>query len=403
VNSVRVTQGQEQTQDVTLSVGAATESVTVGSSTESLALSGRNYTQLAQLAPGAVAGLPAGEVLDAARQAVQAVAQGLKLGDFFEYRLRDRVTIRKNESAMVPIANEHLKAEKVSLWNPGFNSAQPLRALWLTNSSVLTFDGGSFSVLDDEAFAGEGLTDAIKPGEKRLLSYAADVGVRVETKSESDPQRVTRVRIERGVMTQIRELRQTTSYVARDDDVSPRTLVIEHALRPGWKLFGDGPQPDETTATLERFRLPVGAKSTASLDVREFEPLESSVQVTNVTNDQITAFLEAGSINSEVETALRTIVAQKGVVAGFAGDVARRETEIKKIYDDQQRLRENLKALKGSAEEKALTLRYTKQLDDQEERLETLQREIADLQIKRDRAQTELNNMIESLKLDTTI
>ena len=74
-----------------------------------------------------------------------------------------------------------------------------------------------------------------------------------------------------------------------------------------------------------------------------------------------------------------------------------------KIYDDQQRLRENLKALKGGAEERALTQRYTQQLADQETRLETLQRESADLQAKRDSAQAELDAMIENLSFDAAL
>ena len=40
----------------------------------------------------------------------------------------------------------------------------------------------------------------------------------------------------------------------------------------------------------------------------------------------------------------------------------------------RQRLRENIKALKGSAEEKALLQRYTKQLNGQESRLEELKK-----------------------------
>ncbi len=109
---------------------------------------------------------------------------GSELGDLFEYKLKDRVTIRKNESALVPIVQAHVEAEKVSLWNAGLDSPRPLRALWLTNSSPLTLDGGSFSILESEAFAGEGLTDSIKPGEKRLLSYAADLGVARRPKAE---------------------------------------------------------------------------------------------------------------------------------------------------------------------------------------------------------------------------
>jgi hypothetical protein len=46
-------------------------------------------------------------------------------------------------------------------------------------------------------------------------------------------------------------------------------------------------------------------------------------------------------------------------------------------------LRKNRKALKDSAEEKALLQRYTRQLDSQEDRLTTLTKEISDLQEKR--------------------
>jgi len=49
-----------------------------------------------------------------------------------------------------------------------------------------------------------------------------------------------------------------------------------------------------------------------------------------------------------------------------------------------------MKALKGSAEEKALLQRYTRQLDSQEDRLNTLNKEISDLQEKHTQAQQQL-------------
>jgi len=66
-------------------------------------------------------------------------------------------------------------------------------------------------------------------------------------------------------------------------------------------------------------------------------------------------------------------------------------------------LRENLKSLKGSAEERALVQRYVKQLDDQENQLQALEREITDIGTKKDQAQAELDAMIEKLSLDVTI
>ena len=339
----------------------------------------------------------------AARSAGSVAAQANELGDLFEYKLKDRVTIHKNESALVPIVQVPVAAEKVSLWNSSLNSARPLRALWLTNSSALTLDEGSFSVIEDEAFAGEGLIEAIKPGEKRLLSYAVDLGVRVDRKSESQPQRVTRVRISRGVMIQTSETHQETSYTIRNDDVTPRSVLIEHPLQPGWQLSDQTPKPDETTSNAYRFRQSVDPKATVKFAVMESRPIETRYELTNLTNDQIVLFERQKSINPEVEAALRKIIEQKGQVAALDAQISAKNAETKKIYDDQSRIRENLKALKGTPEERALTQRYIQQLADQETRLEAIQRETADLTSKREQAQAILDAMVTSLTLEATL
>jgi hypothetical protein len=341
--------------------------------------------------------------INAARGAMAAAANGLDLGDLFEYKLKDHVTIRKNESALVPIVQAHVDAEKVSLWNMGLGSERPLRALWLTNSSALTLDGGSFSVLEGEAFAGEGLTDAIKPGEKRLLSYAADLGVRINRVATSDPQCVTHVRIEHGVMIQSSELREETTYTVHDDDTTPRTVLIEHPLRGGWMVSSDTPKPDETTSSAYRFKLPAAAKGSATLVVREAKALSTNYQIGDVDEDKLKLFIQQKSINPDVEAALRKIIEQKAKVAALEQESTKRDDESKSIYDDQQRIRENLKALKGSQEERTLTQRYTRQLDDQENRLQALQRESADLEKEQEAAQSELDKMIDSLTMDATI
>jgi len=352
---------------------------------------------------GTGGGYPSPGAVSSTRSRMEAAARGSELGDLFQYKLKDRVTIHKNESALVPIVQTHVAAEKVSVWNSSMNSPRPMRALWLTNSSELTLDGGGFSVLEDEAFAGEGLTESIKPGEKRLVSYAADLGVRVESISTSDPQQVRHLRIAHGVMIQTSEMQQQTVYVVRDDDTTPRTVLIEHPLHPGWKISGESPKPEETTTGVYRFRVTVAPKDTATLTLREAQPVETRYQVSNIDDQQIALFLRQKTINPEVEAALRKIVEQKNRVAALEAEVARRGEEKQSIYDDQQRLRENLKSLKGSAEERALTQRYTQQLANQENRLQTLEQETADYQAKHDQAESALDKMIEDLALDVTL
>jgi hypothetical protein len=273
----------------------------------------------------------------------------------------------------------------------------------VNNASSLTLDGGSFSVLDNNTFAGEGLVEAIKPGERRLLSYATDLGLLVDTKQDSGRERVTRVRIYRGTMTTTSEEREKKTYIMRNEDTTPRTLVIEHPARPEWKLAEDGPKPEEKASGLYRFRLSIESKKTERLAVNEAKPLYTQYAVNGVTDDQIELFLRQKSINSDIAKALRAIVAQKNVVADFDEQVRAQQKLIDQIFSDQGRLRENMKALKASAEEKTLLQRYAKQLDEEETEVDALRKGKQAREKEQQLASTVLQHMIQELQLDVTL
>ena len=88
-----------------------------------------------------------------------------------------------------------------------------------------------------------------------------------------------------------------------------------------------------------------------------------------------------------LQDVFRRVLDQQNQVAALAAQLQSRQQEVESITKDQARLRENMKALKGSAEEKALLQRYTRQLDSQEDRLNTLTKEISDVQEKHTQAQ----------------
>jgi hypothetical protein len=346
---------------------------------------------------------PSPASIEEARAMGEAAASGQELGDLFEYKLKDRVTLKKNQSALVPIAQTEIDAEKVSLWSGTTGSGRPLRGLWLKNTSPLTFDGGSFSVLENEVFAGEGLTDPIKPAERRLISYATDLGLLVEASKNSQPQHVTRVKISKGVLTQVSELHERTLYIARNQDEGTRTLVIEHPARMEWQLAKGAKEPEEKAPGVYRFRVEVPSKATSSLPVEEVRTLATSYELLNLSEDQIGIFVKQGTIIGEMAEALKKITAQKAVVAKLEEEMENRQKDIDRIVEDQGRLRENMKALRGSAEEKALLQRYTRQLDEQETQLDALRKKIQDTEAQRDKANNALEKMIEDLQIEATL
>jgi hypothetical protein len=412
LNGINLAASKPVQQDAMLQVGSSVESVTVSAEastlqTTSSALSGRSLGSGAGLggnrsfAKRAPAPPPPVSVA-AARAQAESAAQAQELGDLFEYKLKEPITIRKNRSALVPIVQSTISAEKVSVWNERSGLPRPQRALWLTNSSGLTLDGGSFSVMEDETFAGEGIVDPIRPDEKRLVSYATDLALNVSSRNTTERQRVARVRISQGTMIQESEVREKKTYTFRNEDTAPRTVIVEHPVRVGYELCSEV-QPAETTAAWKRFRVPVDPKQTKSLVAEEARRELTSFAVTNISSDQVAVFLRDKSIDKTVQEALEKIVAQKTVLAALDSKSSDLDDEQMQIFDDQQRLRENMKSLKGSQEEKKLLERYTQQLDAQENRLEALRKEIQQLEAQKQGAQEALDKMIEGLSLDVKL
>ena len=49
-------------------------------------------------------------------------AEGKDVGEMFEYDIKQKITIGKNQSALVPILQSHIDVEKVSLWSATDNA-----------------------------------------------------------------------------------------------------------------------------------------------------------------------------------------------------------------------------------------------------------------------------------------
>ncbi len=187
-----------------------------------------------------------------------------------------------------PSCKPSLPIERVTLWSPQQPAA--LRALWITNTSNLTLDRGSFSIVENGSFGGEGLLDPIHPDEKRLLSYAADQAVRVTTVRLHNTRRVKHLTIAKGVLTETSIDVAELTYDVHNAAPDPRTVIIEQPVRQGWTLDSD-PKPTETTPTTYRFRVGANAGETVHLHIGERHTNFQYIRLVDRNEDQLTLIL----------------------------------------------------------------------------------------------------------------
>ncbi len=360
---------------------------------------GRNFSQLQQFAKLQKMPLESRNFsnMAAATADVANQTEGKSLGDFFEYDIKQNITIGKNQSALVPILQAHVEADKVTLWNA---DSFPLRSLWVKNTSGQILDSGSFNIIEGDTFVGEGLIDTLHPDERRLLSYAGDPAVHVKVEQDNRNNSYSRIVMAKGYMTMTQEQRETKKYSIHNADKTARVVVIEHPARENWKFADTTPKPEETSASFHRFKVNVEPGKTSELTVEEFHPEASVTQISNLDDNTVELLVSQNRMTPAMKQVFDRVLTQKEKVRDFDRQINERNQETNQINTDQARLRENMKALKGSAEEKALLSRYTHQLDSQEDRLAALRKEIAALQAQRNQANAELERMVLDVNVD---
>jgi len=330
-------------------------------------------------------------------RASDAISQGdvstSAFDDFFEYSLSQPVTIHKNESAMVPILQQDLPAEHVTLWSR--NNPRPLRAVWLENKSKLTLDSGSFSIFESGEFAGEGLLDPIHPGERRLLSYAADQAMRVKISDQLSRRTLHHLQVHKGIVIENYMDVASVTYSANNTGDEDRTVLLEHPRRTnGWSL-DEGVKAAETTPDLYRFRVPVKPHSTEKLEVRERGPEYITV---NIDPSQNTSayLIELVKRVPDAESQLNPIIDAQAKLADLDQAIAESKQQEQTAAADEARCRENLTALKGNDAAR----RFVDELNHAEDLLQSTRKHTADLEQQKAAAVENLRAQINALNYD---
>jgi len=344
---------------------------------------------------GNVGGGVIGGVFDTADTNVEENVSTNAFDDFFQYSLAQPVTIHKNESAMVPILQQTLPVERVTLWSE--SEAKPLRALWLENNSKLTFDNGNFSVFESGAFAGEGLLDPIHPGEKRLLSYAIDQAVHVRVHPEETPneRQLRSVKIKPfGYLQKQYGVQSKTSYIASNSAEDARTVIIEVPRRPHRTLSPES-KAAETTTTLYRFRLSVPAHQSATALVADEGPDYESWKI-EAEADQVQPLEYLAKQAPAISDRLQPIITAQKSIQDMTRQLKDLEQKAASLTADEVRARENLTALKGTEGSK----RFADLLNRTEDAIESNRQQTASLTDKKKAAVDALQQLLTTYSLD---
>jgi hypothetical protein len=188
-------------------------------------------------------------------------------------------------------------------------------------------------------------------------------------------------------------VQETKTYTIRNVDAQPKTLIIEHAERPGYKLINR--TPSEKTTDSYRFEVKVAPSANETFPIQEERVFDQSVAVSSATPDTVASWLQNKALSDTGRMQLEQIAAKKREIAENDAALEQADQDQRGLAEDQDRLRKNLQSLNSVAGQQDQVQQYARQLSAAEVRLATLRDNRSQLQRKKTALQGELNALIE--------
>lgn len=329
-------------------------------------------------------------------QGVASAAEGAAAGELFEYAIQTPVSIPRQHSAMLPIVNQEVTGEKVSIYNPATHATHPLNGLQLTNTTGLHLMQGPVTLFEGGVYAGDAKLPDMKPGEQRLIAYALDLAVDVMVKQQPRPDEIVALKIVNGTLVHTHRYVDSREYVVKNKDSKPRVVMIEQPYGDEWTLT-DPPKPAERAPGLSRFRLEVPAGQNATQVVTIQQTTDQSIALIDLHVDVLRFYLRARVITPKVREALETLVRLRTQLAEIERSRQTREQEVNEAVQEQARVRENLKTLQKDSD---AYRRQEKKFDELETRIESLRTDLAGVRASESAKRAELEHAISGLSVE---
>lgn len=337
-----------------------------------------------------------GAAAEAVRNSVASVASAERAGELFAYEIQTPVSLKRQQSAMLPIVTSEIEGAKVSIYNPATHPKYPLNGIQFTNSSGLNLMQGPVTVFDGNTYAGDAKLPDVRPGEKRMISYALDLALEVEQVAKSEPEPIVSVKIVKGVLESRRKSTDTRVYNVNNKDSKVRTLLIEQPFSADWTLT-EPKEPSERTRDVYRFKVDVAANSKASQTVTQERNWDQAIALLSCGLDQVQFYVNTRVISPRVKEALQQVMARRMAISDIGRQRAELEQQVATIEKEQDRIRENMKALPPNSD---VGRRYLAKLDQQETQIEQLRTQVETTRKQEAEKQADLERFIAALDIE---
>jgi hypothetical protein len=282
------------------------------------------------------------------------------------FALKGTYDIKNGDTISVPILDQGVKAEMVSLYRAGMAGDHPVAAALIENNAGISLPPGIMTVYDDNVgYVGDAQINGLPRDEKQSVSFAVDQKVNIDAAVKTS-QNIVSLKVVDGMIQTKSSTVETATYTITGAQDGERTVVVEVPKRSGWTFKAEA--QDEATVSDYRIKTSLKAGEKKTIETRFEMVNDESVALIDADAFTLVAWQKAAA-DDETKAKLIELADARRSQNDAQVKLQALDEDYSRTSEEQARVRENLQAV-GDGDTKN---RFDKQLNVLEDKLTSIE------------------------------
>ncbi|MCE7742944.1 MAG: hypothetical protein GOP50_10855 [Candidatus Heimdallarchaeota archaeon] len=313
------------------------------------------------------------------------------------FSLKQLVTIKKGESALLLLHSAKIPKETINIYNQHQHATHPFKAIEVENTVGYGWEAGPVTLYEKGIYAGESMLPRVTKGDKQILPYLVEQDIMIKQEEFTTTKKIG---ISLSNQYYVETYLNTKTFKLELDNKSDeeKVVIAEVPKQYGYKINKKKMKLDSTeTANFFRTKITLEPKTTIKVEVPTERKTSESVSIASISDEYLDELLKLETLKANQISILKKIKQLRKEKYKINEQVDSEQSNLNRIDNEYQRITESIKVLTSEGDEAKTRSKYVERMNNLFETMEEKRKLLEKQQTRLDEIDEEIYKILDDL------
>ncbi|NPD87648.1 MAG: hypothetical protein HGN29_02925 [Asgard group archaeon] len=296
------------------------------------------------------------------------------------FSLKQPVTIKKGESALLLLHSMNIPKETINIFNKQQHASHPFKAIEVENVTGYGWEEGPVTIYEKGSYAGESMMKRVSKGDKQIIPYLVEQDI-IIIQDESSSTKKIGISLSGQYYVETYLNKKIFKLEIDNKSDQEKVIICEIPKQYGFEL-DEKKLKIETKETPNYFRarLVVNQKSLTKLQIPIQKKTSESVSIASISDEYLEDLIKLETITEKQASILKKIKQTRIEKKQINEQINLEQTNLNRIDQEYQRITSSIEVLTSQGEEGKTRAKYVERMNNLFETMENKRHSIEELQ-----------------------